>query len=124
MSRFNIPDAIDKSVQALLKNILPKDVLDFGKIELKKATKQSMPKYSTTPFDQVALDEYDQKDKLLKMMRKSMSYNTHLTHRALYGALMQSLIVDEDDMDKQLEEQSSQKKRHRDDQDQDPPADS
>ncbi|GJR61254.1 hypothetical protein Tco_1503416 [Tanacetum coccineum] len=123
MSRFNIPDAIDKSVQAHLKNILQKDVLDFGKIKLKKAAKQSMPKYSTTPFDQATLDEYDQKDKLLKMIRKSMSYNTHLTHKALYGALMQSLIVD-DDMDKQLEEQSSQKKRHRDDQDQDPPTDS
>ncbi|GJR17141.1 hypothetical protein Tco_0965668 [Tanacetum coccineum] len=28
MSRFNLPEAIDKSVKAHLKNVLPKDVLD------------------------------------------------------------------------------------------------
>ncbi|GJW32156.1 hypothetical protein Tco_0052188 [Tanacetum coccineum] len=101
ISRFNLPEAIDKSVQTHLKNILPKDVPDFA-----------------------TLDEYDQKDKLLKMTRTSKSYNKHPTHRALYDALMQSLIIDEDDMDKQLEEQSTLKKRRRDDNDQDPQADS
>ncbi|GJU67902.1 hypothetical protein Tco_1254161 [Tanacetum coccineum] len=89
MSRFNLHEAIDKSVQAHLKNILPKDVPDFGKIKLPKAAKKSMPKYSATPFDQASLDEYDQTDKLLNMMRKSKSYNKHPAHRALYDALMQ-----------------------------------
>ncbi|GJV14840.1 hypothetical protein Tco_1360163 [Tanacetum coccineum] len=41
----------------------------------------------------------------------------------MYDALMQSLIVDEDDMDKHLEEQSTPKKRRQDDNDQDPSAD-
>nr|GEY67704.1 hypothetical protein [Tanacetum cinerariifolium] len=83
MSRFNLPEEIDKSVQAHFKNILPKDVLDFGKIKLQKVAKQSMSKYSTTPFDQGALNEYDQKDKLFKIMMKYKSYDIHPHHRAL-----------------------------------------
>ncbi|GJU31365.1 hypothetical protein Tco_1174954 [Tanacetum coccineum] len=47
-------EAIDKSVQAHLKNILPKHV----------------PKYSTKPFDEASLKEYDLKDKLIKLMIK------------------------------------------------------
>ncbi|GKB87667.1 hypothetical protein Tco_0959939 [Tanacetum coccineum] len=62
MSSFNIPDAIDKSFKFYLKNILPKDVPDFGKIKIEKA-KESMPKHSSTLFDQAALDEFKQKDK-------------------------------------------------------------
>ncbi|GJV91225.1 hypothetical protein Tco_1539038 [Tanacetum coccineum] len=54
-----------------LKNVLPKDTLDFGKLRQEKAAKKSMPKYSTTQFDEDSLTKYDQKDKLLKMMMKS-----------------------------------------------------
>nr|GEU85803.1 hypothetical protein [Tanacetum cinerariifolium] len=82
-----------------------------------------MPKYSATPFDQASLYDYDQKDNLLKMMMKSKSYDKHPAHRALYDALVQSLIVDEDDMYKQLEDKSTPNKRCRDDNDQDPSAD-
>ncbi|GJX92142.1 hypothetical protein Tco_0345468 [Tanacetum coccineum] len=73
MSSFNIPEAIDKSVKAhLMKNVLLKGAQNFGKIRKEKATKQSILKYSTTPFDEDSLMEYDQKDKLLKMMMKSV----------------------------------------------------
>ncbi|GJR70021.1 retrovirus-related pol polyprotein from transposon TNT 1-94 [Tanacetum coccineum] len=85
MSRFDILEAIDKSMQSYLKNILPKDAPNFSKIRLQKTAKQSMPK-------------------------------------ALYDALVQSLIVDEEDMDKQLEDQSTLKKRRQDENDQDPSA--
>ncbi|GKD66482.1 hypothetical protein Tco_1308590 [Tanacetum coccineum] len=121
MSRFNLPEAIDKSVKAHLKNGLPKDVPEIGKIKMEKAGKKSLPKYSATPFDQTALDIYDHKDKLFKMMRECKAYNIHPTHKALYDALAVSLSVDEDDMDKQLEDPPVQKKRRMDDQDQDPP---
>ncbi|GJT97271.1 hypothetical protein Tco_1092789 [Tanacetum coccineum] len=124
MSRFNLSEAIDKSVKAHLKNNLPKDLPDFGKIKVEKAAKKSIPKYSATPFDQAALEIYDQKDKLFKMMRECKAYNRHPAHKALYDALAVLLSVVEDDMDKQLEDPPSQKKRHRDDQDQDPPRDS
>ncbi|GJT05009.1 hypothetical protein Tco_0839471 [Tanacetum coccineum] len=53
MSRFILPKAIDKSVQAHLKNILQKYVPDFGKIKLQKAAKKSTPKYLTTLFDRL-----------------------------------------------------------------------
>ncbi|GJY96271.1 hypothetical protein Tco_0512632 [Tanacetum coccineum] len=56
------------------------------------------------------------------MMMKSKSYNKHPAHRAMYDALVQSLIVDKDDMDKQLEDQSTPKKRRQDDNDQYPSA--
>ncbi|GJR21946.1 hypothetical protein Tco_0970473 [Tanacetum coccineum] len=82
-----------------------------------------MPKHSSTPFDQAALDEFDEKEKLFQMMSKSRSYNRHPTHKALYDALAISLSVDEDDMEKELKQQPSQKKRRCDDQDQDLSAD-
>ncbi|GKB90951.1 hypothetical protein Tco_0963223 [Tanacetum coccineum] len=99
MSIFNLLDEIDKSIKAHLKNILPKDLPDFGKIKLEKATKKSLPK-------------------------ESKACNKHPTHKALYDALAISLSVDEDDMDKQLADLPVQKKRRRDDQDQDPPRES
>nr|GEY06210.1 reverse transcriptase domain, reverse transcriptase zinc-binding domain protein [Tanacetum cinerariifolium] len=77
MSRFNLPKEIDKSMQAHLKNALPKDVPDFER-------QVGNPSHTT---------------------------NIQL-NKALYDALMQSLIVDKDDMDKELEEQSTPKKRH------------
>ncbi|GJR57964.1 hypothetical protein Tco_1500126 [Tanacetum coccineum] len=69
-------EAIDKSVQAHLKNILPKHV---------------------------------------------PNHTIHIQHMKLYDALMDSLLVDEDDMDKQLDDQPSQTKRRHDNQD--PPTD-
>ncbi|GKC84347.1 hypothetical protein Tco_1140064, partial [Tanacetum coccineum] len=93
MSRFNLQEAIDKSVQDHLKKALPEDVPDFGKIKQKTTAKQSMLNH------------------------------TRDIHKALYDALALSLSVDEDDMDRQLEEPHVQKKRRRDDHDQDPSAD-
>ncbi|GJW99726.1 hypothetical protein Tco_0183640 [Tanacetum coccineum] len=56
-------------------------------------------------------------------MRKSKSYEKHPTHQALYDALVQSLIMDEDDIEKaKIVEPLTQKKRRHDDKDQDPPA--
>nr|GEV11245.1 hypothetical protein [Tanacetum cinerariifolium] len=123
MSRFNIPEAIDKFVKAhLMKKVLPKGAMNFGEIRQEKATMQRMPKYSSKSFDKDSLMEYDQKDKLLKMMTKFESYDKHPAHKALYNALVKSLIVDKDEMDKQLKDQSTPKKRRRDGNDQDPAA--
>ncbi|GKB24288.1 hypothetical protein Tco_0863689, partial [Tanacetum coccineum] len=82
------------------------------------ASKQKEAKQSATPINQ---EEFKQKDLLFKMMRKNKSYKKHPTHKALYDALMQSLILDEDDMDKAATvEPSTQIKRQHDDQDEDP----
>ncbi|GJZ11110.1 hypothetical protein Tco_0545869 [Tanacetum coccineum] len=116
-------EAVDKFVEARLKQIdLSKYLPDFGKIKLEKASKQSIPKHSSTKFNKAALAIYDQKDKMYKMKREFKSYNRHLAHQALFNVLTCSLSVDEDDMDK-LADPPSQKKRQRDDHDKDPPAD-
>ncbi|GJS88592.1 putative ribonuclease H-like domain-containing protein [Tanacetum coccineum] len=59
-----------------------------------------MPKFSATPYDQAAEAEFKQKDILFKMMRESKSYEKHAKHKALYDALMLSLIQKEDDLDR------------------------
>ncbi|GKD19679.1 hypothetical protein Tco_1208837, partial [Tanacetum coccineum] len=52
-------------------------------------------------FDDADLEEFDQKDKLFKMMTRSKSYKKHPDHRALLDSLVKSLVRDEDDMDRQ-----------------------
>ncbi|GJS33944.1 hypothetical protein Tco_0532326 [Tanacetum coccineum] len=57
------------------------------------------------------------------MMRENKSYEKHPTHQALYDARMQSLILDEYEMEKaKAAETPTQKKRRHDDRDQEPPA--
>ncbi|GJY40104.1 hypothetical protein Tco_0427374 [Tanacetum coccineum] len=86
-----------------------------------QASKQKWTKHSTTPVDKTAENEYKQKDILFQMMMASKSYERHPAHKELYDALLQSLFVDEDDMDKDAAaDQSTQVKRKHDDQDKDP----
>ncbi|GKC67731.1 putative RNA-directed DNA polymerase, partial [Tanacetum coccineum] len=92
-------------------NLKKKDVSKIRKIKLEHANKEKVPKYSAIPFDQATMDEYNQKDILFKMMRESKSYDKHPTYRALYDGLVQSLLMDEDDMDKGVVEPSTQKRR-------------
>ncbi|GJX29138.1 hypothetical protein Tco_0237217 [Tanacetum coccineum] len=57
------------------------------------------------------------------MIMASKSYEKHPAHKALYDALIQSLFMDEDDMDRAVAmEPSPQLKRKHDDQDEDPSA--
>ncbi|GJZ74531.1 hypothetical protein Tco_0638996 [Tanacetum coccineum] len=92
MSKFNIQEAVDKSIEARLKQIdFSKDVPGFKKIKQEKATKQSMPKHPPTKFNKAALAMYDQKDKLYKMMDEFKAYNKHPAHKALFNALVVSL---------------------------------
>nr|GEY08548.1 hypothetical protein [Tanacetum cinerariifolium] len=123
MLKFNIQEAVDKFVEARLKQIdLSKDVPDFSRIKQEKAAKQNMPKHSSTLFNKATLAIHDQKDKLYKMIREFKAYNRRLTHKSLFNALVVSLSVDKDDMDK-LEDPPLQKKRRRDDHDKDISAD-
>ncbi|GKE20441.1 hypothetical protein Tco_1431953 [Tanacetum coccineum] len=67
--------------------------------------------------------EFEQKEILFNMMRENKSYEKHPTHQLLYDALMQSLILDEYEMEKaKAAETLTQKKRRHDDKDQEPPA--
>ncbi|GJV96065.1 hypothetical protein Tco_1547642 [Tanacetum coccineum] len=77
-----------------------KHVYEIIKTKQEHAVKEKMSKYSTKPFDQTTENGYKQKDILFQMMIASKSYKKHLAYKALYNALIQSLLMDEDDMDR------------------------
>ncbi|GJS32807.1 hypothetical protein Tco_0531189 [Tanacetum coccineum] len=85
---------IEEHKQELKPQESQKSASKIIKIKQEHASKQNWPKHSATPFDITAVNE------LFKMMMASKSYEKHLAHKELYDALIQSLFVDEDDMDK------------------------
>ncbi|GJV52590.1 hypothetical protein Tco_1448331 [Tanacetum coccineum] len=134
-TKFEVSDFVTPSIESKVRDMLQeytinpkqhgsqKDVLEIQKIKLEHATKKQLPKHSAKPFDQAAKAEFDQKEILFKMMRDSKSYEKHLTHQALYDALMLSIILGEDYMERaKAAEPPTQKKRRHDDKDQDPSA--
>ncbi|GJZ10842.1 hypothetical protein Tco_0545601 [Tanacetum coccineum] len=96
------------------------DVSKFIKVKQELAAKEKMPKYSTTPYDQAAEDEHKQKEILFQMMMVSKSHEKHPSHKALYDALIQYLLVDENDMDRLVVHPASKRKRQHDNKDPDP----
>nr|GEY46346.1 hypothetical protein [Tanacetum cinerariifolium] len=86
LKRFNHSPVILESIKSL--QYPQKDVSEITKIKKEHAAKEKMPKYSTTPFDQAADNEYVQKDIMFKMMMASKSYEKHPAHKALYDALL------------------------------------
>ncbi|GKA40305.1 hypothetical protein Tco_0732898 [Tanacetum coccineum] len=97
MSKVDHTDAIENStkthVDAMSKKELRKVVPDFG----------------TSDSDSVK--EYDLKDELFQLMTKTKSFKTHPSHQELYDALMKSLLVHEDNFDKQYDITPTQRKR-------------
>ncbi|GJW42967.1 hypothetical protein Tco_0071766 [Tanacetum coccineum] len=65
-----------------------------------------------------------EKDILFNMMMASKSYSKHPAHKAFYDALIQSLFVDEDHMDRGIVDAPTQTTRRRDDESQEPYPDS
>ncbi|GJV97078.1 hypothetical protein Tco_1548655 [Tanacetum coccineum] len=100
MSKVDHTDAIENStkthVDAMSKKELRKVVPDFG----------------TSDSDSVK--EYDLKDELFQLMTKTKSFKTHPSHQELYDALMKSLLVHEDNFDKQYDITPTQRKRRHD----------
>nr|GEW51269.1 hypothetical protein [Tanacetum cinerariifolium] len=100
---------------------LEKDVKELKQVDHSPAileiikSQEKMAKHSTTQFDQAVDDEYVQKDILFKMMMASKSYEKHPAHKAPYNALIQSLLVDENHMDRLDVDPLSQKKRRHED---------
>ncbi|GJV62775.1 retrovirus-related pol polyprotein from transposon TNT 1-94 [Tanacetum coccineum] len=120
----SLRDALQKVLQKHTKELIQqssqKDVSKILKINKEQAEKQQMPKYSVKSSDEAALDEYDQKSDLFQTMIESKSFNKHPTHKALYHALMESLLTDKEGMDQGVVDLLKQKKRKHDDQDEDP----
>ncbi|GJX84588.1 hypothetical protein Tco_0335362 [Tanacetum coccineum] len=94
-----------------------KSVEDIRKVKMEHATKQQESKYTIKSSDKAALKEFDQKRALFETMTASKTFNKHPKYKALYHALMESILADEDAMDKGVAD--IQKKRKPDDADKD-----
>nr|GEX09685.1 hypothetical protein [Tanacetum cinerariifolium] len=111
--RSHVPLVVDKYLGSTLGDTLQK-------VKHKQATKEKLPEYSSTPYDQQANEQHKQKDILFKMMMSSKSYERHPAYKALYDALLESIFVDENDMDRLVVDPASQRKRQHEDKDEDP----
>ncbi|GJW32865.1 hypothetical protein Tco_0052897 [Tanacetum coccineum] len=89
---------------------------------MEHARKQQVPKETITSFDTTALTEFDQKTTLFETMTKSKSFNKILKQRALYHALMESILEDEDAMDEGVADKLKKKKHNNVDKDEGPSA--
>ncbi|GJV97430.1 hypothetical protein Tco_1549007 [Tanacetum coccineum] len=76
---------------------------------MEKARKQQVPKETIISSDITALKELDQKTTLFETMTKSKSFNKIPKHRALYHALIESILKDEEAMDEGLKRQRTSK---------------
>ncbi|GJS04314.1 hypothetical protein Tco_0320822 [Tanacetum coccineum] len=70
------------------------------KTEVPLPTKKQETKYTITSSDTVELQEFHQKRTLFKTMTKTKSFNKNTKHKALYHALIEYILEDENAMDK------------------------
>ncbi|GJZ03198.1 hypothetical protein Tco_0521159 [Tanacetum coccineum] len=114
----NVKDTTNDEINSLLDITLSGDS-EIRKIKKEQAEKQKMPKYTIKSTDKVTLKEYDQKSALYQTMHKNKSFNRNPTNHALYHALMEALIEDENAMDKGVADTVKNHKRQHDDDDDD-----
>ncbi|GJW06337.1 hypothetical protein Tco_1568760 [Tanacetum coccineum] len=98
-----------------------KSVADISKIKIEQARKQQEPKYTIVSSDVDALREFDQKRTLFETMTKTKSFERNSKHKALYHAPMESILEDEDAMEKGVADKLKKRKPD-DDRDEVPPA--
>ncbi|GKA53593.1 retrovirus-related pol polyprotein from transposon TNT 1-94 [Tanacetum coccineum] len=96
-----------------------KSASEIYKIKREQDEKQKMPKYTSKSTDKATLKEYDQKSALYQAMHENKSFNRNLANLALYHALMEALIEDENAMDKGVADTVKNHKRQHDDDDDD-----
>ncbi|GKC40673.1 hypothetical protein Tco_1053057 [Tanacetum coccineum] len=124
IKEFSVPAEI---VERLTQQYLPqqsieKSTEEIQKIKLGHASKHQIPKDTITLDNTDALEEFDQKTVLFEIMTKTKYFNKSLKHRALYHALMQSIIKDENAMDKGVADQLKKRKPDNADKDEGPSA--
>ncbi|GJZ14731.1 retrovirus-related pol polyprotein from transposon TNT 1-94 [Tanacetum coccineum] len=99
-----------------------KSAADIHKIKMEQAGKQQKTKYTITSSDTAKLQEFDKKRTLFKIMTKIKSFNKNTKHKALYHALMESILKDEDAMDKSVVDRLNKRKPDDANKDKGPPA--
>ncbi|GJV03768.1 hypothetical protein Tco_1337337 [Tanacetum coccineum] len=117
---LTVPKAVKEylgtSLDDSLQKVLKKHSADLAKEHFVPAEVQE-PKATITSSDTSALEEFDQKTTLFQTMTNSKSFNRSPKQRALYHALMESILEDEDAMDEGVADKL--KKRKQDDADKD-----
>ncbi|GJS78604.1 retrovirus-related pol polyprotein from transposon TNT 1-94 [Tanacetum coccineum] len=89
------------------------------RIKREQEEKKQEPTYTIKSTDKAALEEFDLKSALFKSMHKNKSANRNLANYRLYHALMEALIEDENDMDKEVADMVKYHKRKHDSDDDD-----
>ncbi|GJV05632.1 hypothetical protein Tco_1343288 [Tanacetum coccineum] len=117
-----IGDDLQKKPTIDLEQESEKSASEIRKIKREQAEKQKMPKYTIKSTDKAPLKEYDQKSALYQTMQENKSFNRNPTNHALYHALIEALIEDENAMDKGVADTVKNHKRQPDDDDDDPSA--
>ncbi|GJW96772.1 hypothetical protein Tco_0178580 [Tanacetum coccineum] len=98
-----------------------KSAADINKIKIEQARKQQEPKYTIVSSDVDALRKFDRKRTLFETMTKTKSFERNSKHKALYHALIESILEDEDAMKKGVADKLKKRKPD-DDIDEVPPA--
>ncbi|GKD75438.1 hypothetical protein Tco_1333720 [Tanacetum coccineum] len=112
-----------KTVERLRKQYAPqKSVEDIREIKKEHVRKQQVPKETIISSDTTTLAEFDQKTTLFEKITKSKSFNKSLKQRALYHALMESILEDEDVMDEGVADKLKKRKPDYADKDEGPSA--
>ncbi|GJS73008.1 retrovirus-related pol polyprotein from transposon TNT 1-94 [Tanacetum coccineum] len=104
-----------------LKPEYEKSASEIRKIKNEQAEKQKMLKYTIKSTKKAALKQYDQKSTPCQTISENKSFNRNPANHALYHALMETLIEDENVMDKRVFDTVKNHKRKHDD-DEDPSA--
>nr|GFB12602.1 hypothetical protein [Tanacetum cinerariifolium] len=97
-----------------------KSIEDIQEIKIEHARKLQVPKETITSSNTTALEEFDQKTTLFETMTKSKSFNKSPKQRALYHALMESILEDEDAMDEGVADKLKKRKPNDTDKDEGP----
>ncbi|GJR53079.1 hypothetical protein Tco_1403600 [Tanacetum coccineum] len=77
-----------------------KRTINICNIKMEQPGKQQEIKYTITSSDKASLKEFDQKRTLFETMTITKSFDKNPKHRAIYHALMESILEDEEAMDK------------------------
>ncbi|GJS11026.1 hypothetical protein Tco_0367822 [Tanacetum coccineum] len=105
-------------IERLRQQYVPeKSTKEIKKIKIEHARNQQEPKETITSSDTSTFEEFDQKLTLFQTMTNSKSFNRGPKQRALYHALMESILEDKDAMDEGVADKL--KKRKQDDADKD-----
>ncbi|GJT09574.1 hypothetical protein Tco_0856616 [Tanacetum coccineum] len=98
---------LDVQIQQEIPSVLSASLLDVLVSVISPLTTTITPPLTTllttTPIPTPPIitdEEHKQKDIVFKMMMSSNSYERHPAHKALYDALLESIFMDENDMDR------------------------